>query len=620
MHDDPTAAAGDETVLRTAGALPRIGPGTRLLKGKFELGERLGGGGMGIVYQAVDTDAARLDDPNARIAIKVLSEAIHSFAEAPLALQRESSRARRLAHPNIVRVYEFYQDANVCFITMEFLQGRSWDRLFRERAGGAKLAEARPLIEQLCSALAYAHGEGVVHSDLKPGNLFLTDGNVVKVLDFGIAAPMHLAAAGNHETLYNPRRLGALSTTHACLEMWQGLDADPRDDIYSLGCIVYELLSGRHPFGGATASQVFDQQLVAAPLPALSRAQNLALQHALAIVRRDRTPSVQQFMAEFWTSGGGRRRVHPGSWTGIGAAIVAAAAALSYWLLGGSHAATRTSQLSTASVPTSHGALGSPAAVPAAAPPGSRGGVVPVQLVRSPPDARVFIDGAKVGAATVSLTPGPHQLTALSPGYYGTVRPIAVAPTGGTPIRVDLAVVGKPSGTVFDRFLTVDESMSQLDGTGSGGEHAADRGGTLRAKIEDEIESMPDPTLQAVLRAKFLRRDGQIAAADGMEHDMMQLAHLGDARAASAVALLAATERGKFTSEMMSPELREASREGDPLATFLLALPLRSELASAPGGISAHSTIYRRYCAQLQAAAQQGWAGLPTLYRDDCRN
>lgn len=298
---------------QTSGTLIRprlnasIGPGTRLLNGKFELVQILGQGGMGVVYQAIDREAAQLGDPNSQIALKVLSESIQSLPEARLALQRESSRARRLAHPNIVRVFEFYDDRGVCFITMELLQGESWDDLLREHSQGVDLKTARPMIEQLCAALTYAHQEGVVHSDLKPRNLFITPTGTVKVLDFGIAAPMQRAATAGRETLYNPRRMEALSPSHACLEMWQGLEPDPRDDVYSVACIVYELLSGAHPFSGASAVEALDKRLSPAPIASLSSAQNLALRQALALARRDRIPSVAQFAEVFFRPGANTR-------------------------------------------------------------------------------------------------------------------------------------------------------------------------------------------------------------------------------------------------------------------------------------------------------------------------
>lgn len=273
-------------------------PGTCLLN-KFQLEKRLGGGGMGDVYQCLDLEALRFSDPNPRVALKVLSTSIQDLPNARLALQRESSRARQLAHANIIRVYEFYEDQGVCFITMELLQGRSWDAIMVEHDRGMPLPQAWPLIKQLCAALSYAHAEGVVHSDLKPQNLFLTEKSTVKVLDFGIAAPMRRAASDSRETLYNPRHLGALSPAYASLEMWSGADADARDDIYALACVVYKLLSGSHPFNEAPALEAFQQQLKPKPLKTLTKKQNRALQHALELSRTRRTPTVEDFAREF---------------------------------------------------------------------------------------------------------------------------------------------------------------------------------------------------------------------------------------------------------------------------------------------------------------------------------
>jgi len=291
-----------------------MGPGTRLLNGRFELQRRLGAGGAGVVYQALDLEAARLKDPNPRVAIKVPGDAIQSLPETRLALQREMSRTRRLTHPNIVRVYEFYEDHGVCFITMELLEGRSWATLVRERPDGMSLAAARPLIEQLCAALTYAHGQAMVHSDLKPENLFLTHAEQVKVLDFGIAAPLRRTSSSGAaaDTLFNPRRMVVLSERYACPELWDRLDPDPRDDVYSVGCIIYELLSGAHPFDGASALQALREKRIPLAIKSLSRAQNGALRQALQLHRESRTPSVEALATQLWQSGStlGMRRTH----------------------------------------------------------------------------------------------------------------------------------------------------------------------------------------------------------------------------------------------------------------------------------------------------------------------
>lgn len=254
-----------------------------------------------MVFRALDLEAHKLKDPNPRLALKLLSEEIiQSVPEARLVLQRELSRARKLTHPNIVSHYEYYEDRGTAFITMELLEGRPWDAVIDGHPHGMPLKEARPLIEQLCAALSYAHKQGVVHSDLKPQNLFLTFDGQVKVLDFGIAARRPTADGKAVDTLYNPRQMLAMTRRYACAEMWHGLDADPRDDVYSTACIVYELLSGAHPLGGADAMEAFQQGLVPPPISALSQAQNRALRRAMSAHRAQRTASIEAFAAELW--------------------------------------------------------------------------------------------------------------------------------------------------------------------------------------------------------------------------------------------------------------------------------------------------------------------------------
>jgi serine/threonine protein kinase len=312
-----TTSAGDTTLIN-------ITPGTRLLNNKFELEEQLGAGGCGVVYRAVDLDAAKLGDPRPRIALKVLNEDIQELPVARLSLQRELSRARRLTHPNIVRVYEFYEDHGTCFITMELLEGTSWDALIRNHPQGMALKEAAPLIEQLFAALTYAHSHGVIHSDLKPQNLFLTGNKRVKVLDFGIAAEIRPTKSSSSEhTLFDPRRTGARTEVYAPLEIWQQWDADPRDDVYSAACIVYELLSGAHPYDRRSAPRALELKLVPPPIKSLTKAQNLALRQALQLERDQRTPSIDAFAAQLLGKSAGRGL----SWRVAGAAVAVGAIA-----------------------------------------------------------------------------------------------------------------------------------------------------------------------------------------------------------------------------------------------------------------------------------------------------
>src|SRR5437868_445723 len=227
--------------------------------GRYTLEERLGGGGMGVVYRALDRLMVNAHDPDPYVAIKLIGDAIKEHPQAAIALQREAHRSQSLSHPNIVKVFHFGQDGDTYYLTMELLVGRSFEEVIRACAGGMALTQAIPLIRQICAALSYAHKEGIVHSDIKPSNIFLTDKEAVKVLDFGIATPL-LSRSGNkgRETHFDPRRLGAVSPRYSSVEMWLGMEGDPRDDVYSTACVIYELLSGRHPFDRKSAPEALE--------------------------------------------------------------------------------------------------------------------------------------------------------------------------------------------------------------------------------------------------------------------------------------------------------------------------------------------------------------------------
>jgi serine/threonine protein kinase len=235
-------------------------------------------------------------DRDPYVALKLISESLRQNEEARMLLQRECSRAQKLSHPNIVRVFYYGWDraTDSDYLTMELLRGESLENVVRAHPKGMPWIRVAPAIEQLCNALDYAHSEGIVHSDIKPSNLFLTDSMVLKVLDFGIAAPMRSADTASSETLLNPRRLGAVAPRYSSLEMFLGKDADPSDDVYSAACVIYELITGKHPFQGLETPQAAELDLKPAPVKALSRAQNKVLSKALNFRRKDRTATIAE--------------------------------------------------------------------------------------------------------------------------------------------------------------------------------------------------------------------------------------------------------------------------------------------------------------------------------------
>jgi serine/threonine protein kinase len=334
----PESGAEVETTLARAEPKPDMtvsddslpgSPVPRIIKNRFVLENRLGDGGMGVVYKAIDRNRQDADDPVVHVAIKLIGESIQAHPQAALALQREGSRTLRLSHRNIVRMYDFDRDGDLAFLTMELLDGRSLDAIVREHRGGMPFETARTLVEQLCDGLIYAHREGIIHSDLKPSNVFVTTQGVVKILDFGIATPLRGLNADRPETSFNPRRMGALSPSHASVEMWSGMDADPRDDIYSLGCIVYQMLAGKHPFKGTDAPTAFAQDMKVASIPGLSRRQNQALRSALSFRREHRIESVQRFRDELLLA---PSTSTSWKWEMTFAAVLAVAGAAGIWL------------------------------------------------------------------------------------------------------------------------------------------------------------------------------------------------------------------------------------------------------------------------------------------------
>ncbi len=228
------------------------------------------------------------------MAIKILSGELRDRPEALRALEEEVRKTHELAHPNIVTVYDFYRDHPYSFISMEFLEGEPLDHLLRRMAPhGLSFASAWPIIEAAGTALAYAHQQGIIHSDFKPGNVFIARGDRVKVLDFGIAR-----AARVDSDEFDVTVLGGLTPAYASPEMVLDFEPDPRDDVYALACVSYELLSGRHPFGGKPAHRAQHAGMAVPRIEGVTRARMRALRKGLAFTRDARTPSVRDFLTE----------------------------------------------------------------------------------------------------------------------------------------------------------------------------------------------------------------------------------------------------------------------------------------------------------------------------------
>ncbi|MDC1286869.1 serine/threonine protein kinase [Gammaproteobacteria bacterium] len=273
-----------------------LGPGVTL-KERFVLLEKLGQGGMGVVFKAKDLLKVEAKDKDPYVAIKVLTDAFKKYSGSFIALQREASKAQRLAHPNIATVYDFDRDGNTVFMTMEYLQGKPLNQLIKELTKKPlKLDHALHIVEELCSGLAYAHEKLLIHSDFKPGNCFLLSDGHVKLLDFGIARASTQTEEERDNTMFDPAKLSAVTPAYATPEMFAGMNPDPRDDIYGLACVAYQLLAGgKHPYNKVASPKIKELGIKPKPIKGLNRRQQKTLMKALTVVREDRIENVEKF-------------------------------------------------------------------------------------------------------------------------------------------------------------------------------------------------------------------------------------------------------------------------------------------------------------------------------------
>ncbi len=266
----------------------------RVLRGRYVLECRLGNGGMGTVFKAQDRYRCDLPQTNRLVAIKFLHEKPGGRAEVLSSLRREFYCAQALSHPNIVKVYDLDRDGDDEFFTMEYLDGELLSRVI-EHLDPLTMSRARAwaIIGELAAGLAHAHARNVVHADLKPQNIIITKSGEVRILDFGASSTD--AAERNNSSAVTP--------AYASCELVEGQRADPRDDLFALACVAYELLAGQHPFQRRRSTEARDLGLSIERPRGLTRRQWRTLAQGLAWRREERSVSVEDWMA----------RLHPAS-------------------------------------------------------------------------------------------------------------------------------------------------------------------------------------------------------------------------------------------------------------------------------------------------------------------
>src|SRR4051794_14555763 len=281
------------------------------LLGSYRILRSLGTGGMGQVYLALDTRLGR------HTALKFLSPELLAEPEMLERLQMEARAASSLNHPNILTIYEIAQMGGRHFIASEYVNGATLRVAIERKA--VSLGLAVDIARQVASALVAAHEAGVIHRDLKPGNIMIRPDGYVKVIDFGLAKTVRLRAA-NSDRSYTLTRPGAIVGTvdYMSPEQARGDSVDHRSDIWSLGVILYELLTERKPFEGATENHLIVGILDAKipPLPnrdALPAGLPDIVERALAKNPADRYQSAREMLhdLEQVQTGSERRTVWP---------------------------------------------------------------------------------------------------------------------------------------------------------------------------------------------------------------------------------------------------------------------------------------------------------------------
>lgn|GEM_PF-5606303 len=297
VHDDESGEetkhpAGPSDTSAPAGAHIETGPGT-VLKNRFELVAHIGAGSMADVYEAIDLRKQEAGLAEPRLAVKVISSAFPAHAAALETLQREALNSLRLTHPNIIQVFDFDRDGDRYFMTMELLEGRSLvDILRAQRARPLPFDRAASIVTGLCKGLEHAHRQGIVHADIKPGNIFVTTSGQVKILDFGIARSPGIEASDSPVT-------GAHTPAYASCEVLEGAEPTEQDDLFAMACVTYRMLAGFRVFGHLTALDAEGEQVEPQRIETLHPQQWQALQRALAYRRTDRTQRVSRFATGF---------------------------------------------------------------------------------------------------------------------------------------------------------------------------------------------------------------------------------------------------------------------------------------------------------------------------------
>ena len=266
-----------------------------VLRDRFLLKEQVSEGSMGVVYKALDRRLAETGSEEADVAIKVLSPQLSRNGTALRALQQEAAKGRCLVHPNIVRFIDLDREGELYFIVMEWLEGRSLSSILDDdRGSGLDLATATDIVRQTARALDYAHQRGVVHADIKPGNIIITPTGQVKLIDFGVARVLQKENEG--KSRFDPGALRTGTPAYSSMQVLTGEDPVPADDVFSLACLMYRLIAGYRVYGPRNAAQAAEDGMEPQQPQGLADEQWQPLKKALSYSRVTRFASAAAFI------------------------------------------------------------------------------------------------------------------------------------------------------------------------------------------------------------------------------------------------------------------------------------------------------------------------------------
>lgn len=295
-NDDPFGSTDviATDVFESVNADDRVQVGS-VLRDRFVLQERLSGGSMGVVYKALDRRLAEAGSQEPWVAIKVLSPQLARSGSALRALQQEAAKSRCLAHSNIVRFIDFDREEDLYYIVMEWLEGRTLAEIL-DSPDSRKIdfETAFGIVQQIGKALEYAHRCGIVHADVKPGNIMILPNGDAKLFDFGVARVLQRQQVDADE--FDPAVLGALTPAYSSLQVLTGEDPVPSDDVFSLGCLLYRLVAGYRVFGPRNAAEAAGAGMTPQRLAGVSNEQWSAIRKALSYARVTRFETMREFM------------------------------------------------------------------------------------------------------------------------------------------------------------------------------------------------------------------------------------------------------------------------------------------------------------------------------------